>query len=544
MRHFALPGRYAWAVYLFVVTLACIAWYHQVWSDGIIGLFDWRKDEFYLAYLIGSLREQGMVPTAFFAVPANFEYPTLAVTRLYFANPEVLYYSPFLGLARLLSSESFFLALLGIHLALAALGIYGIGRHFRLALVFRVFAFVLIVLNPWLMQHLAIGYGPWFNALLVPLVVWLLLSGREHPLALGAAALVSALMVYQGGFHIWLWMNMAIAAIATSLALMAGSRGIVPQTALYGSLTVLAATPRLLAIGRAFAGFRRDVIASYASLSDLFGLLLDTTTNPYQLPDAYDVYGTHFYDGSLVMGPAWLVALATACLLVVQRVLRCPSAGRLSAALLVSATIFVAFGWDGVWRSMVSGLPLLSAEIYPWRFLIVAVTLLTFLTLYEFAQFYSTHGRAGKAFALLACLAMVPSNYARNEAFVDLAAAGESSYERFNLLQFLRDRLPAEERETHRPVPPRMVSDHLIYPPSARGYLLPWLTRPQLGSFVFSGASVEVDAVSGQTRTTASERPFVVSARPLVAVHEVALPLVLFALLQAGALLKWRRRPG
>ena len=43
--------------FLAITAALSALWFRDVWTDGVMGLFDWRKDEFFVAYLVASLRE-------------------------------------------------------------------------------------------------------------------------------------------------------------------------------------------------------------------------------------------------------------------------------------------------------------------------------------------------------------------------------------------------------------------------------------------------------------------------------------------------------
>ncbi|MBX9608478.1 MAG: hypothetical protein K2Y51_19830 [Gammaproteobacteria bacterium] len=528
--------------FLAITAALSALWFRDVWTDGVMGLFDWRKDEFFVAYLVASLREQGLVPSAFFAVPINLNYPTINTTRLYFANPEVIAYSPWLFLAHWFSGERFVLALLAAHLLLAALGLWQLGALCRFPFVFRVLSFVLLALNPWLMQHLAIGYLPWINALLVPLALWGLLHGRGRPLVLVIGALLSALIIYQGGLHVWLWMNFAVATVALALALIARRVAPLARVALFGLLSTLAAAPRLLATTREFHGLVREPLGSYASWSDVLGLLLDARTNPYDLPRAYDVYGTNLYDASVVVGLPWLVVLAICLLLFLRRARQGAAGWPTGAALLVAAAWFVVCGWDGVWRALVALLPLLSTDVYPWRFLFLAVVLLTVFMLHELVFLYRRGAAVGQLGALVLCLALVPSNYQRNQAFCAVAAQGEAALEQFNLRRFLGVMLPVKDLADGRSLPPTLLHDHLVYPPTPAGYHLPWLSRALLRSFEIRGAELEFRAGEAGARSLPSERALVIAARASLSPLEATLPLLAFGGIAIGLSVFHRRR--
>ncbi len=114
-------------------------------------------------------------------------------------------------------------------------------------------ALVLVVFNPWLIQHVAIGYTRGRGGLRAadrraarrPAV-----SVREAALA----AALDALIVYEGGFHVFVWLNLTI-VLVTAIAWLgsrdAGRRSGWP--AVFAG-TVLLALPKLVASAIAFAG--------------------------------------------------------------------------------------------------------------------------------------------------------------------------------------------------------------------------------------------------------------------------------------------------
>jgi hypothetical protein len=461
------------------------------------GIFDWLKDIYFLHFFHGAVADYHTIPLSFLWFPrAIAEYPS-AYTVSYWANPEVPTFSPLAVLSLFLPTLAAFKVVIALHLSAGALGIGLVSRRAGLGPGGTLGLLLCTLLNPWLAQHVAIGYTSWISACLVPLIV-ALLSGRPTVAALAGASALDALILYQGGLHVFLWFNAALACVAVFMAVLDRDLGPLRRPGLLLALTGVLALPKLWAVAAAFRGIERMMAHSYASIADLWGLLTDARSDPFKFPEAANMHGTAIYDASTVMGTWFLVLVALALLLLAFRAWR--SRGRavpglsLHIGLVATAALCVALGWQGVWAAAVRVVPTLNAQIHPHRFLFVAVFLLAVFIVLEIDRLARRLPGWWKEITMvLVFLPVLVVLGPRNRFMAETAAARPDALSSFSLKGVLSQVITAT-REDGTPLP---VS---ASPSGARidldGYsepiLLPWLsTKAQRENFQVVGAVVE-----------------------------------------------------
>src|SRR5262249_39340025 len=143
---------------------------------------------------------------------------------------------------------------------------------------------VLIALNPWHMQHQALGYCTFVNFAFCPWIIYFLLDDRKRVSSLLLAAACTSLIVYQGSLHIfnWLMLSAGLYVLAWAACDWRGALANVRWLLSFLGLTVAIALPKLFAIASSLESFRRPIAQSYQSFGDLGGILTDTVVNPYQ----------------------------------------------------------------------------------------------------------------------------------------------------------------------------------------------------------------------------------------------------------------------
>src|SRR5262249_15515415 len=139
-----------------------------------------------------------------------------------------------------------------------------------------------------------------------PLILALLFWRRNIGPAL--AGLVNALVLYEGGLHVFVWFNAAIGLFALVSAGQLGRR--LWRPLVYFASTALVARPKWVAVLEALGRWERVVPAGYSTAADVWGLLTDDQRLLYQAP--FKAYNTVFYDASLFHGRVFLLALAAA----------------------------------------------------------------------------------------------------------------------------------------------------------------------------------------------------------------------------------------
>jgi len=283
---------------------------------------------------------------------------------------------------------------------------------------------------------------------------------------------------------------------------------------------------------------------------------MDRHANPHQLPAAYDIYGTNFYDGSLYVGAGFLLLLGLALLSVAIRWIRADTSSarpRDALRLLIVALVLLVIGWGDVWRGIVSVLPFLGVERFPWRFLAIALGLLNVLLVKELF-FWSKRNGLWSLGILLALVPVLVSSYQRNQLYVTIATSRDAPYEGPVLdvaLGKLRDFGYSLEAGKLGELEVRAALDRVeIEPPREEDtrVLVSWLAVGFRGvnhvpSFNFENAEIAGSADNRLLlRAMDPTRPILVSAK-----QYGLWPLTIFALAGYGlliSLLSWRwKRP-
>jgi hypothetical protein len=490
----ARPALWYWAVSVALIGV----WDGRFLLTQKIGIWDWDKESYGLEFLKSALRGGSLIPLSFITIPHDIEtYPALFQSASYWANPEVLTLSPFVVFLPWTPVPVFFKIYFFGHLLIAALGMLLLGRRLRLRTSTTAVLFVLLVLNPWLLQHLAIGYTPWITACYAPLVVASLL----RPVTLAwfvTGTIADSLILYEGGLHIFLWLNATIVLTAVVLGAIRRSFGHVRPVGLILLGTAVLTLPKLVAISAAYGAWHRPIQSSYGSAHDLWGLLTDSTTNLYELPRAYHVYGTDVYDGAMLTGRVFLAALVVLVALLVWRTAkrrrRNDGEGLAEGwALLSVAALWLVLGWDGVWRSLVDVIAAFDFEIYPFRFLEISVFICAAFIVIELDRLSRISLRLGIA-GLAVALVIAVAFRDRNDYFVKFATSMPYAPPVWHPERFLDDSITArslEPGQSPRPAVEHSLKAVSIDPLGSRADIrLEWLPIEHVHDFAISNAHV------------------------------------------------------
>jgi hypothetical protein len=472
---------------VFMVGAALVAlWDGPFFASKRVGKFDWAKERFYFQVLLDGIRRYHTIPASFIWFPETLRnYPTITHSLSYWGNPEVVTVSPFL-LFSFLDGVVFIKVYLALHLAAALIGCQLLAARRGAAPPWALALFAVGFLNPWLMQHLALGYTPYITYCWIPLMAALLAGAG--PLAAPSAALVNALLLYEGGTHIFAWFNGAIAVYALCTLGRPGERARLARVGIFWLGTALAALPKLVSLGQRFRRWRRPIQGSYQTAADVLGLATDTTTPLYQLPQSYNVHHTIFYDSSLYLGWAFLVVLAAA---LAWAAWRRRSDG---LPLLGVAAVYLVLGWGGVWRFLSARLSIMTSEIYPWRFLFITALFASLFLVGELHDF-AAHSRARAAVAALALCAIAASFFARNRVFVAAATASDDPLPGFTLERHLDE----AARATYDNVDGKRVAVAARITPGeiavdgagVRQWVLPWMALQYARDFYLTDAALD-----------------------------------------------------
>ncbi len=537
-----------WAVALGVIAL----FYGEFLFSNRVGILDWCKDLYYFAFLYDSLRSFGQMPLSFLAIPETTTWFSTLQNLSYWSNPEVLSFSPLLPLAFALPLVAFMKAFFGLHLLAAAWGV----RLLALRRGFDAWQSVLLLLlflcNPWLVQHLAIGYSPQISLCLVPGIVALLAARDFRPLEWAGASLLAALIFYQGALHLFVWLFLAAGVYVLVDAAIRRRAAFLWRMPYFFLATAVLVAPKAYATTKVYGGWERVPGGGYASLADLWGLLTDDVFPMFQFPETYSHHSVAFYDGSLLVGPAFvaLAALLAGGYLLALLRRRRPRPGDAVAdgACLVAALVFLVLGWGTVWRELSVWLRLASSEIYPFRFLFVAFHFVAFFVADRVGPWPAD--RTGRL-RLAACVALlVPTLltfHARNRELMPHLTANPNFYGDFSIAEYMSNRIVALTGQTRLPI---KVSPNLIVitPAGVTGQriALPWMAREEAAHYRFEAARVADDAPGEATviEVTVPSRQVRITPDDSRRGPLCAAALLAFVLLTAALRRIARARPG
>jgi hypothetical protein len=483
------------AIWYSAVSLALIGvWDGRFLLTQKIGIWDWDKESYGFEFLKSSLSQGASIPASFLTLPRELaNYPALFQSVSYWANPEVLTLSPFLVFLPWTSVPVFVKIYVFGHLLIAALGMYFVGRRLGLRTSATVLLFVLLILNPWLLQHLAIGYTPWITISYAPLVVASLL----RPMSIGwfvTGTIADGLILYEGGLHLFVWLNATIVLTAVALATIRRSAQHAPRVGLLLLGTAVLTLPKLIAINSAYGDWHRPIQSSYGSAHDLWGLLTDTKTNLYELPRAYHVYGTGVYDGAMFTGRVFLALLAVLVALFAWRTIKHRDERVAEGwALLSVAALWLVLGWDGVWRPLTDAIGSLGFEIYPFRFLEISVFICAAFVVIELDRLSRISAPLAVT-GLAVSLVVAVSFWNRNDHFAKVATSMPYAPPVWHPERFLDDVITARTLERDQAPKPGVVhslKSVSIDPLGSNADLrLAWLPTEHVHDFAIDNAHV------------------------------------------------------
>jgi hypothetical protein len=467
-----------------------------------VGILDWPKELFYFHVLRTSITEYGQLPLSLFTIPDSLAHFSTLQNLSYWANPEVVSMSPFLPLALVLDTVPFIKAYFMGHFLIGIAGTLLLAKRLGFDPFLAIILFALLFLNPWLTQHLAIGYSPAINCLLLPLLAVLLMARNNIPAQLGLAALVNATVFLQGALHMFVWFNLA----AVACALLCGLHERSPKP-FFRALWVQVLTFPLIfakyhAVSDAYADFVRYPGHGYASLEALLGLLTDATSPLFDFPATYSRYGVAFYDGSLLVGWWFLFLTGLAFIGWLRPRQSDSSPGFPGWVPFVCAAFFLFLGWGAVWNKIAQLVPVLSSEIYPFRFLWVAFLFTAVFTLEGLRRLSCFVPKGILRTVALAAL-FLPTMflfYERNDLLASLNSSEEDIFGGFSFKEYLTHRVVGYSGNTLLPCVAIPAGLTLI-PPGTAGdpVQLPWLEPWRIREFTYQ--NLQPDMFQPETST-------------------------------------------
>ncbi|BAH74937.1 hypothetical protein [Solidesulfovibrio magneticus] len=484
-----------------------------IFSDRV-GALDWRKDLFYFHFLYDSLHKFGVIPVSFLAIPSDIAWFSTLQDLSYWSNPEVISLSPFLPLAYVMSFMAFMKAYFAAHIFVAVWGVRFLAARTGLGTVQTMALLVLFLLNPWLVQHLAIGYTPQISLCLVPLLVALLISEQFRPIQLAGASLVAAWIFYQGALHLFVWLCMAMGVTIAMIALLGRRADVLWRAAFFFMGTLILVLPKVYAVSKVYGVWERFPAVGYASLTDVWGLLTDDSFPMFLFPETYTKYNVAFYDGSLLVGSVFVLLVVWLVFEYLSQ-LRIVNALRLrDGVCLLAASVFFLLGWNTIWRTVSGYLLLSSSEIYPFRFLFVAYNFMIFFVVDRIGRCHARFsGRIRNAVIYAALTMTCLTFYDRNRELMPYLTENPNFYGDFSISEFYSNRIVAQSGQTLLPVTATPTSVTII-PAGVAGHhiLLPWLPWGAVGHHMFHGARPLRESPYGGTviEVTSAASPVVI----------------------------------
>jgi hypothetical protein len=169
-----------------------------------IGIYDWDKEILYTLYIKESVFHLNSLPYYLWNNNGLGFFPVINHSGLFIGYPETLLFSPWIIFLSFIEPILFLKLFYLVHFLLAIVGILLLARllNWRRNQL-RVFS-GLFLLSPIIIQHVAIGYSPWINLFLFPLLMYFLLH-KNRRVSNIICAMICAVIILQGGIHIAVW---------------------------------------------------------------------------------------------------------------------------------------------------------------------------------------------------------------------------------------------------------------------------------------------------------------------------------------------------
>ena len=376
---------------MMAVGVITLAWYLRFgaidWNQGS----DWRKEWIYYTALKEAVAS-GELP---WHLRGQFQG-----TDRFLANPETVFAPQVIAL-RWLSIQDFMLAQLLCYCAIGLWGLLRLSHELRFGALTSLMFLTLFLLNGHVLSHLAQGHGQWIAYLLLPLVLLLIHRAangdvsRRNQIKL---ALVLTAMVSAGGWHVFVWCSLFVAAFV--LVRLEAWR-FAGRVAL---ITLGLCAFRILPAVMVFGGGRNEYLGSFDSLSTFLAALIG---EPRPLMN-----GLNWWEFDAFIGWIGLIVFCAGVTLPLA-----PARPRPLGYLWVPSAAMIVLGFYDIYRISLFQLPGFSSERVTSRLVIVGVigfVLLGCLQLNTWLQ--STTAPWRRALVGIATLAMAIQLVVRAEA--------------------------------------------------------------------------------------------------------------------------------
>ncbi len=364
---------------LFLIALLVFLFYPNV------GIYDWDKEVLYTTYIKSSLLDFKQFPLFLWNSAHLAGYPAVDQSAFFAANPETMLFTPFLPLLFLFSAEVFLKLLVVLNGALGVMGVFTLGKnlHWQPQQT-RIFS-ALFLLSPIVIQHVAIGYLPWINLYLFPWLLYFLLSDKVLVRGLGSG-MVLALVLLQGGSHIFVWLALFTALYMLCSSILCKSVKDLLSIPLIFLSSVGMALPRFYLSLQSFASFSQRFFSGYS----LKAFLKWSLVPPFFIPASMDdieyfieeyIDGVPYWDGEVFWGGMIILAVLLPFLFFYlhKKEAQNNDIRKSTFAVACASAVLLLFSFDGLYEKLITfiseqlHLPALEGmEKYPFRFAIPA----------------------------------------------------------------------------------------------------------------------------------------------------------------------------
>ena len=278
-----------------------------------VGIYDWDKEILYISYIKTSFQEFKQFPLFLWNSYQLSGYPAVDQSAFFAANPETMLFSPFIPLLLFLSPVIFLKLLVFLNGILGIVGLLLLAKKLSWQpSQTRIFS-ALFLLSPIIFQHVAIGYLPWINLFLFPWLLYFLLSDDFISRSLGSG-MVLAVVLLQGGLHIFIWMAFFLALFELCTAILRKRYEHLISFLLIIVVAIFLALPRFYLSLQSFASFSQKFFSGYSLRAFLKWGLVPPFFTPASMDDieffieGY-IDGVPYWDGELFWGALILLVV-------------------------------------------------------------------------------------------------------------------------------------------------------------------------------------------------------------------------------------------
>lgn len=342
-------------------------------ASGISGVFDWDKETLYAV----ALHDGGMTGAPYlWALPEWAKrYPALQHSRVLLANPETPALSPLRCLFLVFDPVRALRVLSLLHGIAGLVFTFLLARRLEWSETQRAVFVGGVFLSPAVMQHLSIGYTPWFVLYLLPAIPFFIHSGNWWVGGIGLGLTIGWGLL-QGASHAAMWL-----AVITGLVLLLEAvrmRSSMPcQRLLVAALVSFAVGfPRLACTWPVYRDFSQTLVPGYQLATFVFWALLPPMSPRWFV--ARIVGGVPAWDGAIFWG-GFLPGLGLMTLWIARR--WCGRAGPVGPASSYTgaALVLLLISLEPVYQTIITVISnvanpqfLIAAEKYPFRWALLA----------------------------------------------------------------------------------------------------------------------------------------------------------------------------